>query len=174
MKKLVKSLIAIAGLAMCTAGAGVTFAGFSTTKALSRATSVKRVLFLDLTNCSQWTEANAKFGVWLWANNGSGDLASPPPVFANNGFMEVFSPGVYRSTIPVESPVDYNQIIFVRFTPEATAPSWSAPRWAQTVDIPLSNSNNCYKMHSNPDSEGGTVYSGDWTDSYTNYSYTAS
>ena len=158
-KKIVLSILAVAATAGVCCGATFTYAALQTTKDMNRETTVKRLIYLDVSNMTNWENASARMSVYVL------DGGDNTPGFVGNAFMESIGNHIYRATFPT----GYNKVIFSRHNPSGGAtPSWDS-RWNQTVDITVDGSKNKFSITS------GTYmdYNGSWG-TYSTYNYSAS
>ena len=93
---------------------------------------------------SNWKLDNARFAVYYWNSSGSN---------AWTDMSDADGDGYYEATIPA----GYNNIIFCRMSPSATANNWDN-KWNQTSDLTVpTDGTNCYTVKAGTwDSGGGT------------------
>ena len=92
---------------------------------------------------SNWKNDNARFAIYYWNNSTN----------AWTGMSDADGDGVYEGTVPA----GYQNIIFCRMSPTATANNWNN-KWNQTADLTVpTDGTNCYTVKEGTwDSGGGT------------------
>ena len=93
---------------------------------------------------SNWKNDNARFAIYYWNAAGTN---------AWTGMADPDGDGVYEGTVPA----GYDNIIFCRMSPTATANNWNN-KWNQTADLKVpTDGTNCYTVKEGTwDSGGGT------------------
>ena len=106
---------------------------------------------------SNWTQANARFAVYVWAGsvNTWVDLTA-------------YDSSTYIAELPADT--DWTNAIFCRMNPATTENKWGN-KWNQTKDLSLSSDKNCYTMAD--DGTWDTDNDGTWSYLCTSHEYNA-
>ena len=94
---------------------------------------------------TNWRADNARFAVYYWNNNSNNWVS----------MTDDDGDGCYEAVIPA----GYDNIIFCRMNPNATANNWTN-KWNQTGDLKLpTDGNNCYTVKAGTWDNGGGTWS---------------
>ena len=157
---IVSSIFALS-IGMISTVIGVTAAGFENSKSMGQYTTMKRVIFLDVSQSSNWRANSAKFAVYGWAKtNGVDDTEALTPGFLNDAFMTPIETNIYAVTVPVNC----NYVIFTRHPSSGvTHPSFDyggGKIYNQTIDLELLSDKNIFTVNNYGNGEG--KFDGTW------------
>ena len=95
---------------------------------------------------ANWKKDNARFAIYYWNSAGTNAWVS---------MTDADKDGTYEGVVPA----GYDNIIFCRMNPNASANNWNN-KWNQTADLKVpTNGTNCYTVKENTWDKGGGTWS---------------